>query len=322
MPAGTRGLPPRPLDSPWTPPVSWSGISPSAEHPSGLESSPLWARSQGISAPAHLPPPVSDADMHRAMQQALQQGEVTFRSEAQREALETIVQKDDYTPLVVVLPTGGGKSRLFTAPACLEIPGVTVVVVPYRALLNRLLQTAQAAEIDCIEWKRGKVNLAALVFVSADVVVPFLSYARVLVGKGLLRRVFVDESHLTFTASNWRAKLTTVRQVRSLCAALILLTATLPPALEFELEDSMASQLARYIRTETTRVRTRYTVDVSLRGQGGERVLTICGSQKGSSTAAAGTHACRSRRSAGVHTIMPDRSTMRSSCSAGSRTAA
>ena len=71
--------------------------------------------------------------------------------------------------------------------ACLPDPGVTVVVVPYRALLNRLLATAQAAGIDSFEWKHGEVNPAALVFVSADVVVPFLSYARVMEGKGLLR---------------------------------------------------------------------------------------------------------------------------------------
>lgn len=39
-------------------------------------------------------------------------------------------------------------------------------------------------------------------FVNTDVVVPFLSYAYVIEGKGLLRRVFIDESYLTFTASN------------------------------------------------------------------------------------------------------------------------
>ena len=260
---------------PSTPYMSGRGglITPGESH--GLEASPLWSRSQAI-APVGARPTIGAAEMKQAMKKALRRDDVSFRSDKQREALEMIMNKDDFTPLVVVLPTGGGKSLLFTAPACLEDPGVTVVVVPYRALLNRLLQTAQEAGIDCFEWKRGEVNPAALVFVSADVVQPFMSYARVMDGKGLLRRVFVDESHLTFTSSNWRAKLTTVRLVRGLRAPTIMLTATLPVTLEFELEEQMAAQMARYVRMVTTRPRTRYTVDTCPAGTGPERTLDVC----------------------------------------------
>ncbi|KAK5162702.1 uncharacterized protein LTR77_011237 [Saxophila tyrrhenica] len=241
----------------------------------GLETSPLWYRSH-MTAPVGTRPAIGEAEMKQAMRKALRRDDVSFRSDKQREALESIMKKDDFIPLVVVLPTGGGKSLLFTAPACLDDPGVTVVVVPYRALLNRLLQTAQEAGIDCFEWKRGEVNPAALVFVSADVVQPFMSYARVMEGKGLLRRVFVDESHLTFTSSNWRAKLTTVRLVRGLRAPTIMLTATLPVMLEFELEEQMAAHMARYIRMVTTRPRTRYTVDMCAAGKGPERTREVC----------------------------------------------
>ena len=38
---------------------------------------------------------------------------------------------DGQTPLVVVLPTGEGKSLLFSVPACIDNAGVTVIVVPY-----------------------------------------------------------------------------------------------------------------------------------------------------------------------------------------------
>ena len=50
-----------------------------------------------------------------------------------------------------MLPTGRGKSALFLVPACLEDPGVTIVVVPYRALINNLVKTVQAVGIDSIE---------------------------------------------------------------------------------------------------------------------------------------------------------------------------
>jgi hypothetical protein len=65
------------------------------------------------------------------------------------------------------------------APACLDDPGVTIVVVPYRALVNNLVSTATKARIDCIEYKPREQNPAALVFVSADFVIEgqFLGYA-------------------------------------------------------------------------------------------------------------------------------------------------
>ena len=61
---------------------------------------------------------------------------------------------------VVVMPTGGGKSLLFTAPACLDSTGVTIVVVPFRALINDLVEKAKKAGIDSVEWRPGEVNPA------------------------------------------------------------------------------------------------------------------------------------------------------------------
>jgi superfamily II DNA helicase RecQ len=197
------------------------------------------------------------------MQKALCCSEVSFRSDEQKEALEIIVRGEQTTPLVVVLPTGGGKTLLFTAPACLDDPGVTIVIVPYRALLDNLLATAKRANINHIEYAPGERNPAALVFVSADIAgsSEFLSYAQLLSVKGVLRRVFVDECHLTFTASDWRPKLAGIRAVRGLKVPVIMLTAILPILLEFELEQSMAAQIARYIRADTTRIKTRYIIN-------------------------------------------------------------
>jgi superfamily II DNA helicase RecQ len=79
------------------------------------------------------------------MQKVLGCEDVTFRSEEQREALRVIVSGEQRTPLVVVLPTGGGKSLLFIALACLDDPSVTIVVVPYRALVNNLVTTVTKA---------------------------------------------------------------------------------------------------------------------------------------------------------------------------------
>lgn len=75
---------------------------------------------------------------------------------------------------------------LFTLPACVEEPGVTVVVVPYRALIEDLVRRIQQCGVECMEWKHGENNPASVVVVSADVagdiksVGNFLGYARML----------------------------------------------------------------------------------------------------------------------------------------------
>jgi superfamily II DNA helicase RecQ len=147
---------------------------------------------------------VSEDELKRAMQKALRCDNVIFRSEKQRETLYTIVSGNQTTPLVVVLLIGGGKSLLFIAPAYLIDPGVTIVVVPYCTLLDNLLKTVKDTGIDCIKYRPGEQNPAALVFISTDFArgSQFLSYIQLLSIKGVLRRVFVDESHLTFTVSD------------------------------------------------------------------------------------------------------------------------
>ena len=54
---------------------------------------------------------------------------VVHKSSEQEEALERMLNGLD-SALAVVLLTGGGKTLLFTAPACLDDPGMTIFVVP------------------------------------------------------------------------------------------------------------------------------------------------------------------------------------------------
>jgi superfamily II DNA helicase RecQ len=100
---------------------------------------------------------------------------------------------DGQNPLVVVLLTGGGKSLLFTVLAVVERSGVTVVVVPYRALMDNLVAWIWKSGVKCIEWKHSEVNPASVVVVSVDVAGDimsngnFVAYAGLLLQKGLLR---------------------------------------------------------------------------------------------------------------------------------------
>jgi superfamily II DNA/RNA helicase len=234
--------------------------------------------------------------LRAAMQKALGKFDVSFRSDTQREALETIVA-GGRRPLVVVMPTGGGKSLLFTAPACLDNTGVTIVMVPFRALINDLVDKAKNAGIDCVEWRPGEVNPATLVFVSADLVdgTNLLGYAQQLFDSGRLRRIFIDECHLIFKENHWRAKLVRLSCLRGVNCPMVLLTATLPPLMQFELERCMSIEFCRYIRADTTRLRTRYMVEECKPGKLERRVMEICHSWTRASPNSKGVVYCRSR---------------------------
>jgi superfamily II DNA helicase RecQ len=69
---------------------------------------------------------------------------------------------DKQTPLVVVLPTGVGKSLLFMLPSLFEGAGVTVVIVPYRALVEDLLRRICGYGVDCMGWTRIRYGRSTL----------------------------------------------------------------------------------------------------------------------------------------------------------------
>ncbi|KAG6071994.1 hypothetical protein E4U15_007157 [Claviceps sp. LM218 group G6] len=116
-----------------------------------------------------LPEPDSQ-QRNRAVRKALGLADlapVAYKSPEQEQALERIMNNAD-PALVVVLPTGGGKSLLFTAPACLEYSGMTIVVVPYRQLITETVNDAVARDIESMEWTPLLQAPVDLVVVSAD----------------------------------------------------------------------------------------------------------------------------------------------------------
>ena len=62
---------------------------------------------------------------------------MSFQLDKQKWGVEAILV--GHILLVVVLPIGGGKSLLFIVLAYLEDPGVTIIIIPFRALLGNLI---------------------------------------------------------------------------------------------------------------------------------------------------------------------------------------
>jgi len=102
-----------------------------------------------------------------------------LRSSDQLDVLQLVL--NPLKTSIIVMRTAGGKSALFLVSAALAEQKTVIVVVPYTALADDLLDNAVKAEIDCRRWSRDYTDgeLHALVVVSADVAVDedFLHYA-------------------------------------------------------------------------------------------------------------------------------------------------
>ncbi|KAF7174655.1 hypothetical protein CNMCM6106_000807 [Aspergillus hiratsukae] len=73
------------------------------------------------------------------------------------------------SPVVAVMPTGGGKSMLFMVPAFATPGGTTVVVVPLVALRADMTRRCQQLGISCVAWEsRRPPDAASIVLVTPE----------------------------------------------------------------------------------------------------------------------------------------------------------
>jgi superfamily II DNA helicase RecQ len=84
--------------------------------------------------------------VREAIRKVLKQDEPEFRSEEQERAVAAVLNLD--TPLVVMLPTGRGKSLPFMLAASLPDPGVTILVTPFNALLHDYVKRLKLSEVN------------------------------------------------------------------------------------------------------------------------------------------------------------------------------
>jgi superfamily II DNA helicase RecQ len=237
------------------------------------------ARESGQADFSHFTNEELETAVMPSLRQILKNPDAEFRSMEQRQAMFAVLKRE--TPLVVVLPTGGGKTLLATLPALMDSTRVHVFIAPFRALVNNMVERFRTDGLEAIEWRHGERNPSSIVVVSANIAVQwgFLVYAQEMQKKGLLAGIYFDEAHLTFTASDWRKELAELRLLRVVGCPVILLTATLPPLLENELRIAMDVRNARVIRASTIRLFHRYVVRRVAVQNMMDEVLAICRSR-------------------------------------------
>lgn len=168
-----------------------------------------------------------------------------FRSKEQRDCLVRVVQtKSSPRALLIILPTGAGKSLLFLAPCSLPQARVTVVIVPYVALKEDLIAKAKAARLHYAIFTPSLQEAVPLVFASAEHLLDkggLLHYLRLMSERGQLHRIVVDECHVVLTDMGYRAlALQRYKRLVDFDCQLLLLTATLPPMEESEFLNIMS----------------------------------------------------------------------------------
>ena len=161
----------------------------------------------------------------------------TFKSQHQACALELSAQRK--SDLLVILPTGGGKSLLFMACAVnvAELNLATVVIVPLVALLEDLKTRLTAKGIRVADWANDHPKVtdysAHVIIVLADTAATseFLSYFLKGCQEGKIARAVIDEIHSILTAAHYRPVFNVIKRLREGRVPFIGLSATVPPTL-------------------------------------------------------------------------------------------
>jgi superfamily II DNA helicase RecQ len=185
----------------------------------------------------------------------------------QATALRDIMARD--TRVLVVLPTGGGKTLLFALPVLGASQGQTVVVVPYRTLQADIVRRLREWGIEAAVWDAdnvGSMPCKRVVVLTPEAAntAAFEHYVRRELLTSTIDRLVVDECHNILDASmrGWRPDYLTFMHMFREVPSVVLLTATLPPPEEPSLLDCVARQVGPVLtrRFATTRRNIRYSV--------------------------------------------------------------
>lgn len=189
--------------------------------------------------------------------------DVSLRS-AQGEALAAIQKGDG--KIVVVMPTGAGKSILFMLPAAVGAGGVTVVVVPFVTLRHDMRARSEKAGVSVGEWDgQRSMDGKSIVFVTPEAAMRegFQTFLHRLRQTERLDRIVIDECHTILgDQGGFREGMTRLGSLVSAHTQMLLLTATLPPSDEPQLMSRMfwKADEVTMVRTSTVRPNIEYSV--------------------------------------------------------------
>ncbi|KAJ1814286.1 hypothetical protein LPJ60_006082, partial [Coemansia sp. RSA 2675] len=200
----------------------------------------------------------------------------TFNSQQQKDSVCRLVEEE--RDMLVVLPTGGGKSFIFQLASLIDgdaYPGrFTLVVSPLKALTQNIYDECLKHGVPCMIWSRGSLRpiipgiftgivVAAVESLEEDRFADFLLACQ---ANNNLRRVVIDEAHLYPVWKHFRSAMGNVKTALSRVKQLVLFSATVPPRFELDLFKNFRYGLATrredvdIIRAPTARPNISYSV--------------------------------------------------------------
>jgi len=213
---------------------------------------------------------ISDYDLLTALRQFFNNPLANFKSPEQKNAIHTTLKAAN--DLLVVLPTGAGKSLIYLLPIFLESQSsssknlCTVVISPFISLTQDILQQCRAFDLYIREYETGfrvdehpRLNLL-VVQIDAAVKPHFWTQLELLVREHRLSRLVMDEVHVVLKDASYRSCFRHVSQIRTSLTPWLLLTATLAPKDEHPLSAAFGVHSFKIIRASTTRPNIQYHV--------------------------------------------------------------
>ena len=178
---------------------------------------------------------MSRANVSEAFQHMM--GDPTMQLRGMQQPVLRSIQHGE-SPIVAVMPTGGGKSMLFMLPVWVSRGGMTVVVLPLISLRWDMQRRCQELGISCAAWDRQWPPDGASIVLVTPESVPSDAFQRFMDRQRTLKRldrIVIDECHMVLSQEpEFRPLMKELGQLRSAQTQMICLTATLPPSAEPE----------------------------------------------------------------------------------------
>ncbi|OSX56002.1 hypothetical protein POSPLADRAFT_1161584 [Postia placenta MAD-698-R-SB12] len=147
--------------------------------------------------------------MLRLLKWARQDSRVTFKSEAQMQMLFYIIKRD--CNLMVVLPTGGGKSLAWEVPGKMAEPKlITIIMIPFLPLIDDQLRRSAASRIVAAKWNSAAPPTnpkLRLLFASYESLATSTFIGWIKLHQENIARLIFDESHEPLVSGNYRPKM-------------------------------------------------------------------------------------------------------------------
>lgn len=199
-------------------------------------------------------PPIPEAKHLELLRRYTGDEKAVWTLPAQAKALTSVLSR--LRSLLVVLPTGSGKTVLFASLPVIEF-GTTVVIFPLHALMVDQLQAAAAKGIPMIPWTVGlsppDPSVVAVSVERAGTDHRFKDWCIRLKAAGRLNRIVIDEAHLLCTSRSFRQVMDRMSGFVRIGVPLVALTGTLPPSMEPLLNRQLGQPSWSVVREPTQR---------------------------------------------------------------------